>query len=386
MSEQPGLARPRRVTVAGVMAAAACVLLVLSLFDAMADVRSAETRDAIDAFLRKPPGDGLTVGVERVVELLRGVVLFSGALAAAGSVLAVYTLRRHRGARIGLTIIAVLLLFSATFVTGILPVVVAVAVTMLWSREARDWFDGRAARPAGVAPDGGSEASRPSLAAWGVGPSDRAPQPPPASQPFGTSAADRPPATWGALTDQAAAQVGRPAAVTAAAWLTWVFAALTMFFSGLIVLVILAARTQLLEALQRDPTIGELNLSSRQILGGLWVFSAVTIVWSLAAIALAILAFRRVNAGRIGLMVSAAASGVVSVFAVPVGWPISIAAFTALALLVGSSASRWYGHQDGPGRQQPPPPPAGRPPVQRPEQRPPGQQPPGQQRPKPPVW
>ncbi len=65
--------------------------------------------------------------MDQVVDLLRGVVLFSGALAAAGTVLAVFALQRHRGARIGLSVVAVLMLFSATFVSGILPVLVAVA-------------------------------------------------------------------------------------------------------------------------------------------------------------------------------------------------------------------------------------------------------------------
>ena len=43
MSESDGQragARPRQVTIAGVMATAACLLLVVSLFDSMAMVRS----------------------------------------------------------------------------------------------------------------------------------------------------------------------------------------------------------------------------------------------------------------------------------------------------------------------------------------------------------
>ena len=127
------------------MAATGCVLLVLSLFDAMSHVRSADMRDEIAAV----PGPRAAASGSRspeVVDLLRGLVLFSGALAAAGAVLAVFALQRHRGARIGLTVVAALMLFSATFVSGILPVLVAVAASMLWGREARDWFAGRAPR------------------------------------------------------------------------------------------------------------------------------------------------------------------------------------------------------------------------------------------------
>jgi hypothetical protein len=125
-----------------------------------------------------------------------------------------------------------------------------------------------------------------------------------------------------------------------------------------VVLVMLAARSEFLEALQRDPTIAARGWSSREILGGLWVISAVAIVWSLAAMALAVLAFRRVNAGRIGLVVSAALSGAVGVCLLVVGWPHAVAAFTTVGLLLSGRASRWYAHRDEPRPQQPPPPPA----------------------------
>lgn len=372
MTEQQA-ARPRRVTVAGVMAAAACALLVVTLFDSMARVRSAEMRNAVVAFLQEPAAAGLQLGVDGVLDLLRAVVLISGALAAAGIVLAVYTLRRHRGARIGLTVIAVLLLFSATFVAGLLPVVVAVAATMLWSREARDWFDGRAASPTGTA--AGVEETRPASAAWQ--PDRPVPPPAPHPAPYGGPPEPRSATAWTppgtpVLTGR------RPVTVTVAAWLTWVFSALTVFVFSLVVLVILVARTEMLAALQRDPTIAGLNLTSRQILGVLWVFSAVAIFWSLAAIALAALAYRRVNAGRIGLLVSAAVSGALCVSFVGVGWPHAIAAFTTLGLLVGGPANRWYARRDTPAppHRPAPPPPLG----------PSGPAGPPQRGEKPPVW
>src|SRR3954447_19921459 len=141
------LARPRQVTVAGVMAAVACLLLVLSLFDSMAQIRSSDTDRMVRQFLSSAPGRSLGLDVEAVVQVMRAVVLLSGALAAAGVILSVYALRRHRGARVGLSVVAVLMLFSTTFVAGLLPLVVVLGAAMLWRREARDWFDGRAPRP-----------------------------------------------------------------------------------------------------------------------------------------------------------------------------------------------------------------------------------------------
>ena len=156
MSESDGEragARPRQVTIAGVMATAACLLLVVSLFDSMAMVRSADVRKRIADQLSRPPGNGLGLDPAAVVEMLRALVLVSGALAAAGAVLSIFVLQRHKGARVGLSVIAVLMLFSASFVSGLLPILVAVAASMLWGREARDWFAGRPPRPA-VEPPG----------------------------------------------------------------------------------------------------------------------------------------------------------------------------------------------------------------------------------------
>ncbi len=140
-------ARPRQVTIAGVMATVACVLLVVALFDAMSAMGSEETQKSVQSFLDTGPGGSLGLGADRVTDILRGLVLFSGALAAAGVILAVYCLRRHRGARVGLSVVAVLMLFTTTFVAGLLPFVVALAASMLWRREARDWFDGREPQP-----------------------------------------------------------------------------------------------------------------------------------------------------------------------------------------------------------------------------------------------
>ncbi len=148
MSETSTAPRPRQVTVGASVAGASCAFLVINLFEAMSAVRSTATRESVEGTLTKPPWDGLGVGVEDVLDFLHVVVLVSGALAAAGLVLAVYAFQRHRGARIGLTVTAALLMVTATFVSEILPLVVVGGVVLLWSRDARDWFAGRPLRPA----------------------------------------------------------------------------------------------------------------------------------------------------------------------------------------------------------------------------------------------
>lgn len=390
-------ARPRQVTVAGVMAAAACVLLVVTLFDSMATVRSADMRGQIADRLSRAPASGLGLDVDQVVALIRGLVLFSGSLAAAGVVLAVFALQRHRGARVGLSVVAGLMLVSATFVSGLLPVLVAVAATMLWGREARDWFAGRAPRtPAGrsadappapqrdavrpdVVPTGGASEARPGPASrpFGVVPAVAAPQAPGPVQP----GLVQPGPVQPGPVQPGLAQPGlahrrttRPVAVTLAVWLTWGFSALVVLLFSLMVLVILVDHAAVIEALQRNQAIADQGLSGEKILGALWITSALAITWALAAIALAVLVYRRVELGRILLLVSAAVSSLVCLLAVPVGWPNAVAALVCVAMLNRPSTKAWFAGRDvppQPGRPQPRPPQGSLPP---------------QPREKPPVW
>lgn len=124
------------------VAVVGCALLVLTLFDEVARLRTVEYRDAIDDFLSTPPGNGLGLESTQVVELMHWLMLFSGAVAAAALVLAVYVLQRSRAARVGYTIAAVAIVLTAPVSGGLAPVLVAFAAIMLWTKPARDWFAG----------------------------------------------------------------------------------------------------------------------------------------------------------------------------------------------------------------------------------------------------
>src|SRR3989337_1881801 len=142
MSERSAPPRPSQVTMAGWVAALASGFTVLTLFESMSQIRSVEVRDSIDEFLSTPPGNGLGLDAGQVVEILRGLMMFSGAAAAAALVLAVYVLQRHRAARVGYTIAALAVMITAPGSGGFLPVLVGFAAFMLWTKPARDWFDG----------------------------------------------------------------------------------------------------------------------------------------------------------------------------------------------------------------------------------------------------
>ena len=155
--------------------------------------------------------------------------------------------------------------------------------------------------------------------------------------------------------------------MTAAAWLTWVFGGITTVVFGLLVLSLLVERGRLLEQLQRNPGLADQGLTSQQWLAILWVVAAVGIFWSLAAMALAVLAYNRVRAGQVGLVVSAALSAVLCTVSL-VGLLSGLAGFATVVLLLGRGANRWFAHEAPPEpryvarpeRQQPP---SGKPPV-----------------------
>jgi hypothetical protein len=356
----------------GVMAAVACVLVIVALFDTMAAVRSSQTPESYRG-------------------VLRGLVLTSGALAAAGAVLAVYALRRHRGARLGLTVTSGLLLASSLALADPISVLVAVGAAMLWSQEARDWFDGRPPRAERAGSSPPEDDLRPSSQYWPPPtPGSRAaswpppdpdarshPSPPPAPGSDGNPYAEptRPlyagPATWHPAAPPTSS---RPPSVTVAAWLTWVFCSLTTFAFLIVVAEVLAARDQLLDALHSNPALPA-TWDDRDVLAALWIASAVGIFWSLASIALAVLAFRRVQIARVTLVVSAVLAGLVGGVTI-VGLLNAAAAVTVVVLLFTGRANAWYS-----GRAYPPGPP--RPPDA------PGQPPGPRDQPshdRPPVW
>jgi hypothetical protein len=351
--------RPRQVLVSGVVAAAACGLLVVTLFDALTRMRSTETRHSVAESLAKHNDLGLSVA--DVLGVMRGVTFVSGALAAAGVVLAVYTLQRHRGARLGLSIVSVVLVFTATLVAGLLPLLVGVAVLRLWSRDARDWFDGRPARvrePAGSPrpPDAFSAGPPPGQAppqAWPTPPPSDRPTVAPGGDPWVRPAASPyafgtpPPRSLPTTRPQPRpGRTERPGGVVLACWLTWVLCGLVAAFLLLLAVVLTSDTNALVAELQRNPRIAAARLTDRQVIGFLWLTTAIGITWSLSAIALSVLAYRRVDAGRFGLVASAILSAVVGLVAAPVGWLNAAGAITATVLLLRRPAQEWYAGRD----------------------------------------
>src|SRR3954451_1034286 len=380
MSDQR-TARPRQVTLAAGLAITGSLLLVVMLYEAMGASYTADTRESVAAFLATPLVSGLGLTVGQAIRIMRGLTLFNGALAAVGAVLGGYVLARHVGARIGLTIVAAVLVISATSTGGLLPFVIALGAAMLWTKPARDWFAGR-------------EPSRPTAEAF------RIPPPPPkptekrterpttrprelfgpstesstgarlappvdapraAARPFGSDpkAPDPswpPPQLPGAVAHAqppaaaARANPGRPpAAVTVAARLTWVFAGIAGFGFLLTVLLIMFSRDQLLAAIRRTPQLADSALSTNELLAVVWTVSSIAVVWSLASMVLAFFVLRRHNWARGALVVSAVLAALLSLLFAQSGLSLAwlAASVAAVVLLLASRSREWFRGRTG---------------------------------------
>src|SRR4051794_31683996 len=107
MSESDGSARPRQLTLAGWFVVVASVMLLITVYSTLASLNSVDTRDRVTQWLSTPTGDGLGLSVAQALSGLRAALIVTGVSAAAAAVLGVFVLQRHRGARIGLSNIAV---------------------------------------------------------------------------------------------------------------------------------------------------------------------------------------------------------------------------------------------------------------------------------------
>lgn len=166
MTDKSESARPSQVTMAAWVALVASVLLVLAVFEGVSLLHTVDLREAVEKFLSTPPGNGLGLDVPGLVELLRGLLLLSGAAGAAAAVFAAFVLQRNNAARVGFTVAAVVILLTAPasgeFLpvmssAGLLMVMIAFSAILLWTKPARDWFAGLPVRPAGATDGSGND-------------------------------------------------------------------------------------------------------------------------------------------------------------------------------------------------------------------------------------
>ena len=338
MSE-PKIVRPPQATLAGWLVLGGSVVVVLMALGQGAVLHSLDTREAVEEYLSSPPGDQLGVDVQGMLTLLRVVWTVTAVAAAAAAVLAWYALHRSKAARLALSGLAVPLFVTSFFFVGlpgasVVPAMVTAAIVMLWFQPARDWYDGIVREaPAPPAP----------TPAPPTAPTGRDPLldlPPPSAPPLH-------PTPYAAQPRGYVAPARRPASVTWACVLAWLSTAAVFGLLGLVLVVMLASPDALIDAAHREnPDLANQGMTDADLKASTYVLCALVMMWSAAAAALALLAWRQVRWAATGLAVSAGLASVLCLLSVVgslVVMLVPLAACAAtLALLLRPESTAWF--------------------------------------------
>jgi hypothetical protein len=348
--------RPRQVTLSASLVMAGSVLLVASIFERLGDLHSLETRTAIQRFLSEPPGSDLGVGLESVLSLLRTVSMVAAGLATAAAILGYHVLRRNRGARIGLGVLAIPLFLCGLVTGGFLASVVAASVAMLWLQPSRSWFLGDDPPPNDADdPASGRASGRASVRA-DPAPGDL-PLLPPLEPPGATAAPQQAQPAWTpyASTEPWLQQrrPARPGSLVTACVVTWATCALAGLFAILMIAVLAADPGGLVAEMHRqNPALADEGITDATLKTVAWVVGLGCLAWALVSSVLAVLAFQGVRWARIALVVSAGGVAIAciggSLVSPVLAAPGVLAAFTAV-LLLRPQVQRWFS-RPGPRR------------------------------------
>ncbi len=350
MSPSTSPPRPRQVTLAAWLIMLGSVFVVLTVFERISGLKTLETQDSVQRFLSEPPGDGLGLGVQGVLDVLRLLAMVAGGCAAAAAILGYQVLQRSKSARVALSLLAAPLFVTGLVTGGFMSSVVVASAIMLWFQPSRDWFNGVTREPK-PRPEPTPEAplvprtSEPrSFPGFGSAPVAGAqPGAVPAEQ-VGTPLGAQPASPY------APAGAGvRPTAVAWACALTWVFAGLAVVVMAASIAVLVASPDLVFDEVRRqNPDLAAQGVSDHLVVQLTYVLGAVIILWSLAAMVLAGLAFRGVAWARVPLVVSASlAAGLCLVAAISqflMVLPLA-ACVVALALLLRPDVRAWFDAQ-----------------------------------------
>ncbi len=381
--------RPRQLMVAAGVVIGGSAILVAAAFDAIGNLQSVDARAELQRAISSSAGRDLGVTLDQATAAVRAALSVTAVCAAIAVVLGIYVLQRHRGARVGLTVVAVPLLLTAPLVGGFLGALVAVATLMLWNGPAGDWIAGRPVRTAtGPAARGRSApptSDRPpsGSAAPPQAQSPSEPQPPPqtdapstretsaapgATEGFGTPVAEErlaapldqpvPPPGYAPGWPTSAADA-RPAPVRVACLVTWVFTGIVVLLYLFAVVALVVDRQAIVDRVVDSPTWRDAGLSDESLVPLLWLGVTMFLAWGVAAMVLAWFTWRRHDWARYLLVASAGLTLLVGFVAFPVGLVHQIACGVTIGALFSARSRAWFA-----GR--PPSPPPGQHPGQHP--------------------
>ena len=295
----------------------------------------------IQRFLSEPPGSDLGVGLESLLSLLRTVSMVAAGLATAAAILGYHVLKRNRGARIGLGVLAIPLFLCGLVTGGFLASVVAASVAMLWLQPSRSWFHGDEPPPHDADdPASGGGSARPSVRPDPS--SSDLPLLPPLEPPAGAAGPQQAPPAW---TPYASSEPwlqqrrpSRPGSLVTACVVTWATCALAALFAILMVAVLAADPEGLAAEMHRqNPSLADEGITDATLRTVAWVVGLGSLAWALVSSVLAVLAFQGVRWARVALVVSAGTVAIAclagSLISPVLAAPGVLAALTAVLLL-----------------------------------------------------
>lgn len=340
MSDQLGqgkaLARPAAVTVSSGVIMIGAFLVVVLAFTGIAELRSIATRKAVEAGLNDWPLSSLNLTLDDALSLIQTTSMVAGACAAAMSVLGFYVFRGSRGARTALSILAVPLIISGSFIGGFMVTLVAVAIGTLWLQPARDWFNGVAPAPKR---DGGAVWERTGRDKESTVPAATAADWPP---PLAAPSEPAPPPQHGSV----ATADTRPKAVTVACIAAWAGSGFTALFIAVSLMVLKASPDQVIRELERQqPELAARGIDGEMVISASFVLGGLVIVWCVVSLVFATLAFRRVGWARVALLVSGGGATILTVFGAigaVVMLPLLLACVLSISLLMRPEVRVWY--------------------------------------------
>jgi hypothetical protein len=216
---------------------------------------------------------------------------------------------------------------------GFFSSLVAASALMLWTRPARDWFDGvNRPRREVVHPSGARE---------------------PGTEPMTSQASQAAPyAGFGAPAGVETAERTRPGQVTWACLLTWGFCAMTIvtLVAGLVGM-IADSSSVIDEAMRQNPDLAAAGLSDRALVIGVAFVVVALVIWTLLAGVVAWFVWKGREWARITLICSAGVTAGLAVLAVlmnVIALPLLIVSGVAMRLLLGREAAAWCRRPNAP--------------------------------------
>ncbi|MDQ3164677.1 MAG: hypothetical protein M3Q17_00700 [Actinomycetota bacterium] len=368
--------RPSQVTLACAVAGIGAALVLASIFSTLAGWPPSRMRYEL--------GGRFGANTDAVLAALRVLLMAAAAGCVATLVLAVYTARRHNGARLALTVV---LPVTAMASSGAGPagwVLVGMTVpcaVWLWGRDARAWFvpasapaltsAGAVVPPPPRVPEKSSPKERPPAMSTqppeqqGPPPDQQGPpypgpaypgpsgpppqygqpqpygQPPPYGQPqypppYGQPQHGQPYGGSPVVPQR------RPSSVTAAAVVTIVLSGIAAPFGLLVTLAYLLDRDGFAQEIEQNDAFAGIGVSSDVVATFLFGYFLIAFILAIVAIFVAIKMLRGSGRMRAPLVVLSAITILMGILLFPVGLLWSAAAITVIILCFSGGAGAWF--------------------------------------------